>query len=146
LPAVGGSGASGTGGGPADYATDAAYANSSLFGMAAQKFTPEAERSETLASFIDGYFKAGGDPDVLAFPGQLAYDGIVSMAHAAGEAGSTDLDAMTKQLESGDSLGAERYMTGDKAYSPQSHFPSVGDGQIIPIAAGPIVDGFFKAD
>ncbi|WP_238006466.1 ABC transporter substrate-binding protein [Dactylosporangium sp. AC04546] len=145
IPAVGGSGASGTGGGPDEYSSAQAYAKSTLLAQACLKYVAPADRNKVQKAFFDGYSAEGGNPKTLAQPGMLAYDGLTLVANAAKKAGSSKLEDLVKVLESGESPGRDAFLTSELKYSSSSHFPGVTDGEYIFLPPGPIVDGGFKA-
>jgi branched-chain amino acid transport system substrate-binding protein len=148
IPTYAGSGVSGTGGGPADFASPAATQNVFMHLFSVQKAVPDGEQSPAFQAFFDAYKeKEGGTIKSSILPAVIAYDGVRLYAAAAEDAGSTDADKVAGVLEDDfvpEADYAVVYPNGP-GYTADDHFPEPDPELFSYVAPGPVANGLFES-
>lgn len=142
VPTLGGFGIFASAGGPSVFASEKANENLWTQVFSAQKYVPEADRSDELSTFLAGGGSDGYKGGVLS--PMISFDIANIYAAAVEAAGSTDGDAVKKALEDPDTEYPELLLWSEHHWTADDHMPNPKSSDLSMVPRGEIVDGMFK--
>jgi hypothetical protein len=142
VPTLGGFGIFATGGGPSVFASEKATTNLYTQIFAAQKYVPDADRSDVLTTFLGGGGASGYKGGVLS--PMIAFDVVRIYAAAVTAAKTTDTAKVVAALEDAKTEYPELLLWKKHHWTATNHFPEPTPSDLSMVPRGEIVDGMFK--